>query len=825
MKKTLVFLSAMLTLLSCAKITEKEIEKEPQEDETIVSNPVTFNITVADMETKAASKTTWTDGDKIYVVFKGLETKYLLLTYNSGTDTWGETPSTAFDESDFTGLTEKKITSVFFPVDVTPALSAGVLSFTDGSSNPVYTYYLKEEDKAYTVDGATANLNISLAIAGDYAQFHIPGIQANVGDYTLKANLVKPVACFGITASSGAITENPAANGAPFKGFADADGGVFSARIVDPGINHDYTFTLISTNNVYTFEKNRSLTGGKFYKFKELSDASWQKSFGQFTINAGGDKVTFSPGNLQYNGSAWSFHANQWDVLAGWSSTGCDRFYWEKSGNYGSEENYTGDASATVDWGDNLSGGWRTLSSDEWAYLFSSIFDGRPDGVNKYGHGRVNGVYGMILLPDNWTLPDGLSFTPGNDSWIHNSYDTGEWFQMECAGAVFLPAAGARQEFSSVVKIIENGSAGLYWSSTKYNDSQAYNVYFRENNPIHAGNLTNRLTANSVRLVKNVSTSAPAHNVVNLGSLSGNYVAFDGDVLTGTLSGNYQISIADGATVTLAGVSINADGTWTSGYAGITCEGDATINLAAGTTNTVKGIGNGWPGIYVPGDYNSSTYKTLTIQGAGTLNASARDDAPGIGGADSHDAGNIVIKNGIINATGADLGAGIGAGICAYCGTITISGGTVTATAGPNGGAGIGTSWDHSYCGNILIDGGTVTAIGRKDGPGIGSAYIYCSCGTITIATTITSVTATKGVNTDGSEPCIGKGYESNCGLIYFGSSEVYNCYSGQDWISPGMPTSTGTYGGLYVTVSKTNVNYDNGGWDTWTLTPTAPAI
>ena len=823
MKKTLVFLSAMLTLLSCAKITEKEIEKEPQEDETIVSNPVTFNITVADMETKAASKTAWTDGDKIYVVFKGLETKYLLLTYNSGTDTWGETPSTAFDESDFTGLTEKKITSVFFPVDVTPALSAGVLSFTDGSSNPVYTYYLKEEDKAYTVDGATANLNISLAIAGDYAQFHIPGIQANVGDYTLKANLVKPVACFGITASSGAITENPAANGAPFKGFADADGGVFSARIVDPGINHDYTFTLISTNNVYTFEKNRSLTGGKFYKFKELSDASWQKSFGQFTINAGGDKVTFSPGNLQYNGSAWSFHANQWDVLAGWSSTGCDRFYWEKSGNYGSEENYTGDASATVDWGDNLSGGWRTLSSDEWAYLFS-FFNGRPDAVNKYGYGRVNGVNGMILLPDNWTLPDGLSFTPGNDSWGYNSYDTGEWSQMECAGAVFLPAAGARQEFSSVVKIIENGSAGMYWSSTKYNDSEAYNVFFRENNPIHAGNLTNRLTANSVRLVKNVSTSAPAHNVVNLGSLSGNYVAFDGDVLTGTLSGNYQISIADGATVTLAGVSINADGTWTSGYAGITCEGDATINLAAGTTNTVKGIGYGWPGIYVPGDYHSSTYKTLTIQGAGTLNASARDDAPGIGGADSHDAGNIVIKNGIINATGADLGAGIGAGICAYCGTITISGGTVTATAGR--GAGIGTSWDHSDCGNILIDGGTVTAIGGEDSPGIGSGCNFCSCGTITIATTITSVTATKGVYTDGSEPCIGKRYfDSYCGLIYFGSSEVYNCHSGQDWISHGMPTSTGTYGGLYVTVSKTNVNYDNGDWDTWTLTPTAPAI
>jgi len=866
MKKTLVFLSAMLTLLSCAKITEKEIEKEPQEDETIVSNPVTFNITVADMETKAASKTAWTDGDKIYVVFKGLETKYLLLTYNSGTDTWGETPSTAFDESDFTGLTEKKITSVFFPVDVTPALSAGVLSFTDGSSNPVYTYYLKEEDKAYTVDGATANLNISLAIAGDYAQFHIPGIQANVGDYTLKANLVKPVACFGITASSGAITENPAANGAPFKGFADADGGVFSARIVDPGINHDYTFTLISTNNVYTFEKNRSLTGGKFYKFKELSDASWQKSFGQFTINAGGDKVTFSPGNLQYNGSAWSFHANQWDVLAGWSSTGCDRFYWEKSGNYGSEENYTGDASATVDWGDNLSGGWRTLSSDEWAYLFS-FFGGRPDAVNKYGYGRVNGVNGMILLPDNWTLPDGLSFTPGNDSWIYNSYDTGEWSQMECAGAVFLPAAGARQEFSSVVKIIDNGSAGLYWSSTKYNDSQAYNVYFRENNPIHADNqTTNRLTANSVRLVKNVSTSAPAHNVVNLGSLSGNYVAFDGDVLTGTLSGNYQISIADGATVTLNDATITCLSTGAK-YAGITCIGDATILLSG--TNSVKGgmeeSGLGcWPGIFVPAG------KTLIIDGSGSLTASSGGDAsdkfaPGIGGISTYDinvgaaCGNIEIRGGSITAsggwgsaaiggsqffdcgtititgtanviaTGDENGPGIGSGWNATCKDITIStSGTVTATGGQYG-AGIGTGYAYSsggtgtaQCFNILISKGTVTATGGLGGAGIGTGQAYglgneAKCGNITITNTVTRVTVTKG---DSFIAVIGRGRSANtaqtiCGTVKFGDITIYN---GSYWTTP--TTNGETYDGLSLTITKTTYSSD-----TWTLTPTAPAI
>ena len=296
------------------------------------------------------------------------------------------------------------------------------------------------------------------------------------------------------------------------------------------------------------------------------------------------------------------------------------------------------------------------------------------------------------------------------------------------------------------------------------------------------------------------------------------YLVVDGDVLTGTLAENYKISIADGATVTLAGVSINDGPGWTSGeYAGITCLGNATINLAAGTENTVKGFASGWPGIYVPGNHDTSTYSTLTIQGSGTLNARGGSNAPGMGGASDHDGGNIVIKNGTINATG-KLGAGIGAGDYAHFGTITISGGTVTATARDDYGAGIGTSGYSVSCGNILIDGGTVIATGGDFGPGIGSGYQNCTCGNITIAATIISVTAIKGAGTEKDDPCIGKGNNGHCGDIYFGNALV--CYDDNTWYY-GMPTSSGTYGGLYVTVSKTDGSYENG-WDTWTLTPPA---
>ena len=81
-----------------------------------------------------------------------------------------------------------------------------------------------------------------------------------------------------------------------------------------------------------------------------------------------------------------------------------------------------------------------------------------------------------------------------------------------------------------------------------------------------------------------------------------------------------KISIADGATVTLDGVTINGENSLDYKWAGITCEGDATIILKDGSTNTVKGFYEDYPGIHVPSEM------TLTIKGetagTGSLEAS-----------------------------------------------------------------------------------------------------------------------------------------------------------------------------------------------------------
>jgi len=216
-----------------------------------------------------------------------------------------------------------------------------------------------------------------------------------------------------------------------------------------------------------------------------------------FSISAT-QQVYFSQGNLQAtttdNGGTWtwSFATNQYDYVGnavantavngnGTVSTNgtVDLFGWSTAATvYGihnsASDVYSGDF---VDWGNNAianggntaNSGWRTLTKDEWVYLFNT----RTDAASKKGHGKVNGVNGIILLPDEWTLPSGLTFTPGNSSWA-NVYTTEQWAQMEAGGAVFLPAAGNRQSTSLAL----SGDRGYYWSSTANGSTSSYLMFF-----------------------------------------------------------------------------------------------------------------------------------------------------------------------------------------------------------------------------------------------------------------------------------------------------------------------------------------------------------
>ena len=276
---------------------------------------------------------------------------------------------------------------------------------------------------------------------------------------------------------------------------------------------------------------------------------------------------------------------------------------------------------------------------------------------------------------------------------------------------------------------------------------------------------------------------------IDLSKLSKPYIAVNGDVLTGTLPEdvNVKISITDGATVTLRNVTIEGYDDESYDWAGLTCEGDATIVIEG--TNSIQGFYYRYPGISVP------IGKTLTIRGSGSLEAKSNqgiyintdkqgnqttsliDSGSGIGGSINEDCGNIVIESGTITATGSYRSAGIGSSEEQSCGTITITGGIVTATGGESA-AGIGSAYT-SNCGNITITGGTVTATGGKHAAAIGSG-VDSFCSDITIGGSA-YVTATKG---EGSPYCIGLGIngtvgEKTSGTITIGGT-VY--YDGTTW-------------------------------------------
>lgn len=223
---------------------------------------------------------------------------------------------------------------------------------------------------------------------------------------------------------------------------------------------------------------------------------------GKFTINDNGDKIQFSQGNLQYKTSTnvWRFAAQQY-YYVGMSNANIsfsdedwiDLFGWGTANNPNNVSKDYSDYATYTEWGNNpiTSGGneanlWRTLTKDEWVYLFY----GRANAATLFALGRVNGVNGTILLPDNWTLPAGASFTASttqgltdkgtyyydenNGHFTDNTYTSAQWKTMEDNGAVFLPAAGFR--YGTGVGSV--GSYGGYWSSTPYGEYDAYGLNF-----------------------------------------------------------------------------------------------------------------------------------------------------------------------------------------------------------------------------------------------------------------------------------------------------------------------------------------------------------
>ncbi|MBR4804247.1 MAG: T9SS type A sorting domain-containing protein [Bacteroidales bacterium] len=274
------------------------------------------------------------------------------------------------------------------------------------------------------------------------------------------------------------------------------------------------------------------LTAGTKYYVRAYATNAFGTAYGNqitftttapFSVSAG-TRVLFSPGNLQWsakNGGStatvhivvggvtaagtWRFAPNQWDTIgagnenisstySGW----IDLFGWGTSGfnnknpymtsttysNYGNGN--TNISGTNYDWGvyntiynpktqnNDAPGTWRTLTNAEWSYLINTRTT--TSGI-RYAKAKVNGVPGLILVPDGWRSSTYTlnSTNTTSAAYTANVISAAQWTTLENAGAIFLPTAGDRSGSTVGFGV---GNYGRYWSATYSNSSYAYCMAF-----------------------------------------------------------------------------------------------------------------------------------------------------------------------------------------------------------------------------------------------------------------------------------------------------------------------------------------------------------
>ena len=224
----------------------------------------------------------------------------------------------------------------------------------------------------------------------------------------------------------------------------------------------------------------------------------------------------------------WRFAENQWEVVgssktkeegwidlfgwgtSGWNSGAISYQPWSTSQNssdYYPGKNSTNDLTGlckNADWGvynaisngGNKLGLWRTLTTNEWQYLFEN---------NAWTMGEVAGVLCFLLLPQGFVVPSGMKVVYLSNSAFRieeyslNKYTAEEFKRLEDVGVVAFPCGGYRNGTT----MYDVGSSGHYWSSSANSSHYAYGFVFYSTY-VNSDNGIGRYNGRSVRLVQNL---------------------------------------------------------------------------------------------------------------------------------------------------------------------------------------------------------------------------------------------------------------------------------------------------------------------------------
>lgn len=219
--------------------------------------------------------------------------------------------------------------------------------------------------------------------------------------------------------------------------------------------------TLKFSGNGKDASKSANIVANKFYTNGGAAIAIESNPMyiegGEFSV-AAGKKVIFSRGNLFYVNGDWSYRDNQYDFYTcpghqcvvngvfdedGTPSNTYGSFAWSLGSynNYGVNVNGGGELPggySFAEWGKLIDGDARTLTVEEWDYLFKT----RPDAANLYKYAQFDeGKWAALII-----LPDGTNYTEAFaafDGWIYNEVSDLDAIVRDYK-AVILPNVGSR---------------------------------------------------------------------------------------------------------------------------------------------------------------------------------------------------------------------------------------------------------------------------------------------------------------------------------------------------------------------------------------------
>jgi len=474
---------------------------------------------------------------------------------------------------------------------------------------------------------------------------------------------------------------------------------------------------------------------------------------GLFTTDAEGGKVYFSQGNLQYQASTdtWRFAENQYDFVGqanmyisetneGW----IDLFGWATSGHahggicyqpwstgmvgtqyqaYGSATANLEDQTGEADWGCNpISNGgneanlWRTLTKDEWVYVFNTRYT--ASGI-RYAKATVNDVKGVILLPNSWdasiyTLNGANTFTT---TYGANVISESDWSTLEAAGVVFLPAAGQREGQSPTAYSQTNSTngKGRYWSSTCHDPDDAYFVSIIDAS-LNPKSLQSRHVGHSVRLVKTTYTVTynieAEPNPETGGTVQGDGVYDGGDLCTLTATANEGYTFVNwtenGEEVSTSetySFTVTGDASFVANFQLNSYEITATANPEVGGTVSGMGIYNHFDTCTLVATANEGYDFAFWMENGVTVSYSDTYTFTVTG--ESNFVAFFVLKSYEINVSANPLMGGIVSGDGTYS-----HGDIVTLTATPNNGYGF-VNWTKG--GTVVSTDATYTFTATED--------------------------------------------------------------------------------------------------------------